>query len=384
MGLEGFDLPVLIEKEGPVLLHENVTSMDSRWLSYINELTAETDIILDKIQNTVREKGIAIKHVLKFTTMLSIRSTENDLKEILASEERDLFAWLDAPGELELGIERTTVHVDEIASSLGLDGDQQIVALLDGEIDDQHPGLRGRVERKGNFSDSPWGTDGSLAEAIAKNHGTKVGAIVAGDGTSSAGDQKYRGVAPKAKIWNYRIAPSTSDGSGVAAALEAACIDGARVANLSWGQSHAIMNGRSVWARTVDAAFVRGMLTIKSVGNLGPAAGSLTSPADAQEVVSVGATDPSGMHVYDSSSRGPTTTGLRKPEIVAPGEKNGTSFAAPIVSGIALLALQGNPDWTVNELRARLIAACKPIAGAEEGAQGAGLINARTLLSPEM
>jgi Subtilase family len=55
---------------------------------------------------------------------------------------------------------------------------------------------------------------------------------------------------------------------------------------------------------------------------------------------------------------------------------NGTSMAAPIVSGIAALILEEYPDMDVWEMTEELLSRCNPINGLLQR-QGAGLIRVR-------
>ena len=90
----------------------------------------------------------------------------------------------------------------------------------------------------------------------------------------------------------------------------------------------------------------------------------ITMPADADGAIAVGAVDVPGSgermpQIASFSSRGPTADGRIKPDVVAPGSgvavadlrrggyvrKGGTSFAAPLVSGVCALLLQKNPEW---------------------------------------
>jgi subtilisin family serine protease len=104
-----------------------------------------------------------------------------------------------------------------------------------------------------------------------------------------------------------------------------------------------------------DSAAARGILVVVSAGNGGPAARSLTTPADGDSVIAVGAVDSLGV-VAGFSSRGPTTDGRIKPEVAAPGvvvpvaaadngvtTASGTSFAAPLVAGMAALVQGARP-----------------------------------------
>jgi hypothetical protein len=147
-----------------------------------------------------------------------------------------------------------------------------------------------------------------------------------------------------------------------------------------------------------------------SGGNDGPAAGSITIPADARGVIAIGAVDKSG-RIADFSSRGPTDapelTGP-KPNVVAPGVAitscrsrhaesdgpsdqgeyitfSGTSMACPHVSG-ALAALlsfarEVGVELAAEALAAILIGAVIALKEEDSPAYGKGLINVPRALS---
>ena len=105
----------------------------------------------------------------------------------------------------------------------------------------------------------------------------------------------------------------------------------------------------AVTSVAADSAAARGTLIVVAVGNGGPAGHTLETPADATNIVAVGATDSLGQ-VAPFSSRGRTADGRIKPEVVGPGVhvlvadltggltvQSGTSFATPLVAGVAAL-----------------------------------------------
>jgi subtilisin family serine protease len=126
-------------------------------------------------------------------------------------------------------------------------------------------------------------------------------------------------------------------------------------------------------SRAADSAVARGMLIVNSAGNESVGSNprsTITAPADVNGVVAVGAVDRSRA-LAPSSSVGPTADDRIKPDVAAPGVRvpvpapydpdriayttsSGTSFAAPIVSGILALVLQANPGISAAEARERL------------------------------
>jgi hypothetical protein len=104
---------------------------------------------------------------------------------------------------------------------------------------------------------------------------------------------------------------------------------------------------------------------VNSAGNSGPFSPSLGAPADAFNILAVGAINGAG-DIADFSSRGPTADGRIKPEVVARGvstymasnvtansfgRANGTSFSCPLVAGCAAVLLSARPDWTPLQVR---------------------------------
>jgi len=118
-------------------------------------------------------------------------------------------------------------------------------------------------------------------------------------------------------------------------------------------------------SRAAALAVRRGIVVVVAAGNEAQVAWHyITAPADAEGVIAVGSVDvPVGgvraPEIAVSSSRGPTADGRIKPDVVAPGNgvvvanlrrgdymrNTGTSFAAPLVSGVCALLLQMHPEW---------------------------------------
>ncbi len=225
------------------------------------------------------------------------------------------------------------------AASPPLLGQSQTVAILDTGIRETHELIGGRVVLSINFTSDP------MADVF--DHGTGIASIIAM-------------TAPMAGIINMKVL--NSDGVGttetVIDAMEE-CIslhdNGSAIApsvvNVSVG-SEDDGDPNDVLRLGVRALLARGMLVVVAAGNSGPSDGTIMTPAAEELATAVGSIELETLGVSGFSSRGPTSEGNIKPDIVMIGEnvivassaddsvtvpKSGTSFSAPFVSGIALL-----------------------------------------------
>jgi subtilisin family serine protease len=111
------------------------------------------------------------------------------------------------------------------------------------------------------------------------------------------------------------------------------------------------------------------------------------APADARLVVSVGAVSRSG-HRSSFSSMGPTADGRLKPDVVTLGNDiivasdqgglragSGSSYATPLVAGLAALLMQMHPDWNAQMVQEAIFETASR-ATAPDAHVGRGLVNA--------
>jgi subtilisin family serine protease len=136
--------------------------------------------------------------------------------------------------------------------------------------------------------------------------------------------------------------------------------------NPAFSHTYAQMDGKTtVVSKAAALAARRGIVVANAMANSGPAVGSLQAPADADSILSVGAVDASDA-IASFSSRGPTSDGRGKPEVVAQGVfttwavasttngyagVSGTSLATPLIGGAAAQIREAHPEWTVQQIR---------------------------------
>lgn len=283
---------------------------------------------------------------------------------------------------------------------LGLDGSGVKVAVIDSGIDASLPIFRtGRVIAWKDFV-------GNGASPYDDNrHGTAVASIIAG-GTTSLRDAEgstvsdFAGVSPGVSLIVAKVSNSTDqirDCQVVSDAIHWVMDYHPDIINLSIWCGYT-PNGQSVVDQAVDWAYSQGALVVTIAGNFGDKSGTITAPGDAADALTVGATNVYGTSIQPYSGVGPTADGRIKPDLVAPSgtdpatypgmtavsnngilyyDWEGTSFAAPLVVGIAALLKQWNPHLTATNLTSILEDSAHHLGSAgQNDVYGYGLVNA--------
>lgn len=202
--------------------------------------------------------------------------------------------------------------------------------------------------------------------------------------TIMATQDNYTGAATEAEYYLFRTeeeyTESPKEIDNWVAAIEIADSMGLHIVSTSLGYTtfddaemdlqYADMDGRT--SRAAQAAVIaarKGMLLVVAAGNDGNKDWHyLSTPADADSVLTVGAVDGDGQ-IAAFSSYGPSADGRVKPEVCAMGRGtsiihpenenitrgNGTSFACPLIAGMAACLWSALPDATNMEIRERII-----------------------------
>ncbi len=294
-----------------------------------------------------------------------------------------------------------------------LTGTGLTVAVLDSGIRKSHLALKNKVIYEANFTDSP--TPGDVF-----GHGTQVAFLVAG-GMHAFGEKA--GVSPGASLMNIKVISDEGIGTdeSIILGIDKVCdlAEAARksglwptddmypnVINLSFGGEDDGDPDNPVRAACRQASIDYGLDVIAAAGNFGPKMTTVTLPACEPEVIAVGAVETLGeLAIWDKSSRGPTVQGETKPDFVMWGTdiemasekaddeyvtKSGTSFSAPMLSGLTGLLWESGrraygEGWPFRWTQARELApyfSTKPLDAAvkKDNTYGYGLPAMGTML----
>ena len=355
-----------------------------------------------------------------------------------------------------------TVKARPAHYSFGALGEGVVWAILDSGIDKTHPhfatfdnlNLAAPLTGKScSFKPNlPWDQD-------EFGHGTHVAGIVCGQAADdpgpvaalqeeeSSGGRSFhlqpvpgiRGMAPKAKILILRVLDN--EGNGTEADLIQAI---EYIQQLNDFGRHVVVHGANIsvglfsdptWygcgqtplCREINRLVKSGVTVVVAAGNTGFGATlqldnstaqagqplSINDPGNADLAITVGSTHRSSPHTFGVSyfsSKGPTSDGRSKPDVVAPGEKiisaassqraaretleglqssdrfgyiedTGTSMAAPHVSGLlaAFLSVKREYLGEAEKIRTLLMQSATDL-GRDKSFQGAGLVNLLNLI----
>lgn len=234
--------------------------------------------------------------------------------------------------------------------------------------------------------------------------GTHICGIIGGSGAASGG--RYKGVAPGCNLIPVKVLDQKGNGfaSDVLAGLK--WIErhkeeyGIRIINISVGSfSKRGMSEDSALVKGVDAAWDAGLVVVVAAGNNGPGRFTITTPGISRKVITVGCSDDykevdvAGSRMIDYSGRGPTSTCVCKPDVVAPGSgivscanrldgyavKSGTSMSTPLVSGAIALLLEKYPKMTGRDVKLLLRERALDL-GLPKNQQGWGFLDVAELL----
>jgi subtilisin family serine protease len=244
-----------------------------------------------------------------------------------------------------------------------------VIAVIDTGVDSQHADLRGAMVPGYDF------VNDDADPSDDEGHGTAVAGVIA---ARTNNDEGQSGVCWTCSLMPVKVLDSGGSGktSTVALGIVWAVDHGARVLNLSLGGP----GTTSALQAAVQYAASRDAVLVASAGNSG--VDTPFYPAGYPQAISVAATTPADAR-YSWSNFGSWV------QVAAPGcntaprlrggyvEFCGTSSAAPMVAGIAGLAVALNPRASRTDLGLAIARSATPLPGVVQF----GRVNAPTVMS---
>jgi hypothetical protein len=268
--------------------------------------------------------------------------------------------------------------------ALGGGDPRVIIAVLDGPVDRTHECFQGAQLKTLQTL-----VDGDAGDGNATAHGTHVASIIFGQRGSC-----IEGIAPRCRgliipiFGDSRLSCSQLD---LARAIMLAVAQGAHIVNISGGQLAQSGEPLPLLSQAIDLCQRRNVLIVAAAGNDG--CNCLHIPAASPSVLAVGAMDEAGSPLRSSNwSEAYQDHGILAPgasiQGAAPGghvvSRSGTSFATPLISGLAALLLSSQlrlgiePDpHAIRQCLLETAFPCTPLAGDDCQRMLAGRVNIR-------
>jgi hypothetical protein len=395
-------------------------------------LAARIEAAARQIEQIVGRQALPAARVDRLRRFVAARLTPAEIAEI-ARRHCDLRVyalWKSTVKRKLIHRSARVIQADAARASYGAAGEGVRWAVLDTGVRSDHPhfATHGTIEEIWDCTKT--GPPQRLtSDRDADGHGTHVAGIIAGESPPDAAAGPHRaGMAPRARLVVYKVLDDAGAGEDawIIKALDHITErneQGAEIAihgiNLSLGGPYdATVYGCGFTPICVELRrqWRAGVLVCVASGNEGqvqvstPGGAlelnspmSIGDPANLEDCIAVGSVNADRPHLHGVSafsSRGPTSDGRVKPDVVAPGERiescnarwskqagdlyvsnSGTSMAAPHVSGLLAAFLsarrefRGRPD----EVKALLLRTATDI-GRDRYHQGHGVPNLMRML----
>lgn len=345
--------------------------------------------------------GVEIVHELKWFNSVSARLTKDQLEQIKNLDfvekiepVKKIFFRKEFVDDLTLDKEASSADYGQsytqlnlsdipIVHSKGITGENVIIGLLDSGFDwERHISLQNQkvlAEYDFIFNDNVT-ADETEDQPGQHNHGTLIFSIIGGFHDSTMIGAAYNSSFLLAKTEDIRSETHIEEDNYAAALIWMEGL-GVDITSSSLGYStfdspeesytYADMDGKTtIVTKAAELAFLRGVSTFTSAGNEGNTSWYyITAPADGKNIIAVGAVS-STNQIASFSSRGPTSDGRIKPEVVAMGVSvfgaqggtidsyrfaSGTSTSSPIATGVAALLLSEYPHLKNTQVRSIIL-----------------------------
>lgn len=364
-------------------------------------ITYEDIPLNEEYISAIQSFGIEILHKLKWFNSISVKinNAQIELVKSLSFVDKvvpvksftfqkklvddfELHKYTSTPG---YGQSFTQLNLSDIpiVHSKGITGEDVIIGLLDTGYDwERHISLNTRnviAEYDFIFNDNV--TANQTGDHPSQHdHGTLIFSLIGGYHDSTMIGAAFNSSYLLAKTEDIRSETRVEEDNYAAALIWMEGL-GVDITSSSLGYSifdspdesytYNDMDGKTtIVTRAAELAFMRGVATFTSAGNEGNTPWFyITAPADGKNTIGVGAVN-SANQIAGFSSRGPSSDGRIKPEIVAMGVgvygasastdngyrfASGTSTSAPIASGVAALLLSVHRHLKNTQIRSILL-----------------------------
>ena len=205
------------------------------------------------------------------------------------------------------------------------------------------------------------------------DHGTYIWSTAGGQVDGTLYGPAFRANFLLAKTEDIRFENQVEEDNWVAAAEWADSLGAdvltSSVGYIDWYLYSHLDGETALITIAANIATSMGIVVCNAMGNMGPGQGTLIAPADAFNILSVGAVNSAGL-IESFSSRGPTYDGRIKPEVCARGRNvwsssadsdssyasvSGTSLSTPLIAGAACLLVQARPNMPPEIIRQALL-----------------------------
>lgn len=345
----------------------------SKWLNGIT-------VYMGKKHLSAVQKKSFVKRTSRLGVYIKKEPSPAPAKSGVTRKESTLYGYLDGPMEM-MNVPLMHYYIRKVRNEEPGAGVR--VALFDSGFEKDHPCFKRMMDSATFIGDSDFvSNDGNVAYDTGDpsgetGHGTATLSLIGGYLPDTLTGVAYAAEYMLART-EYGPTELHTEEDNWAAALEWAEAMGADIINSSLGYRYGFdfpdtsytaddMDGQTaVVSQAAAIAVNKGMIIVNSNGNEGSSDATVNAPADVDGVLAIGAVRSDGGIAY-FSSRGPTADGRIKPDLVAPGAgiycanrghsydwMSGTSMAAPLAAGCAVLLKQIHPEWSAETLRNRL------------------------------
>ncbi len=366
---QGQPLPVNIKAEVKAL-HEDIDRETSQMRGQIyTQIWNRVSAGQGRVRQAIENAGGTVHAQTAVTNSIGAKVPALSMVQIAGlADVRSIEIASEAVPELAVSVPTTQVNSQWNA---GYTGGTYDIGIVEWGVA-EHPNLRsiasGKLIRRRDEPGSAHGTQ--VAGVAASTHSTRKGVAF---GLEKFFDAYFGNPPNEPEVtidepmeWAVTYSPDSADVLNLSVAVR---VDGE--IRMAQGSPDYSSHGAAVDS-VIDTYAV---IATKAAGNGGPASYTLTYPADAYNAIVVAASDDKGTSLRSdddlmdnpNSSRGPTPSGRKKPDLTAPGEgihstslnsgwatDSGTSYAAPHVAGAVLLA-RDHAIWRPYLIKAWLI-----------------------------